>query len=133
PVLNAFAPGLGNSRARDGAASYIITNSVIHTTDLEINATAMRMQFGGTIDFNRNIDGRMEAELLRNIPAIGFLLSKILWPVTKIFEYKITGPLEQPKTEPVYIIPKVILFPFSPIKSIKDLFGIEPSSPQQPP
>ena len=126
PVLNAFAPGVGNSRARDGAASFIITNSVIHTTDLEINATAMRMQFSGTIDFERRIDGRMEAELLRNVPAIGFLLSKILWPVTKIFEYKITGPLEQPKTEPVYILPKVILFPFSPIKTMKDLLGIEP-------
>ena len=123
PILNAFAPGLGNSRARDGAASFIITNSVIHTTDLEINATAMRMLYSGTIDFDRRVDGRMEAELLRNVPAIGFLLSKILWPVTKIFEYKISGTLQQPKTEPVYIIPKVILFPFSPIKTLKDIFG----------
>lgn len=123
PILNAFVPGLGNSRARDGAASYIITNSVIHTTDLEINATAMRMRFGGTIDFERRIDGRMEAELLRNTPLIGFVISKILWPVTKLFEYKITGPLEQPKTEPLYVIPKIILFPFSPIKSIKELLG----------
>ena len=127
PVLNAFVPGLGNSRARDGAASFIITNSVIHTTDLEVDATAMRMRFSGTIDFDRQIDGRMEAELLRNVPAVGFLLSKILWPVTKIFEYKITGPLEQPKTESVYIIPKVILFPFSPIKTMRDLFGVEPA------
>lgn len=125
PILNAFIPGLGNSRARDGAASYIITNSVIHTTDLEINATAMRMQFKGTIDFDRNVDGRMEAELLRNVPAIGFVISKILWPVTKIFEYKVTGTLAEPKTESVYIIPKVILFPFSPIKTLRDIFGAD--------
>ncbi|HKQ37640.1 MAG TPA: AsmA-like C-terminal region-containing protein [Verrucomicrobiae bacterium] len=123
PMLNAFVPGLGNSRARDGAASYIITNSVIHTTDLEINATAMRMRFSGTIDFDRRIDGRMEAELLRNTPVIGLVISKILWPVTKLFEYRITGPLEQPKTEPLYVIPKIILFPFSPIKSIRELIG----------
>jgi hypothetical protein len=131
-VLNAFAPGLGNSRARDGAASYIITNSVVHTTDLEINTTGMRMQFSGTIDFNRNINGTMEAELLRNVPAIGFLISKILWPVTKIFEYKITGPLEQPRTEPLYLIPKIVLFPFSPIKSLKDLFGVDQPPPPPP-
>jgi hypothetical protein len=132
PILNAFIPRLGNSRARDGAASFIITNSVIHTTDLEINATAMRMRFNGTIDFDRKIDGRMEAELLRNVPGIGLVISKILWPVTKIFEYKIVGTLEQPKTESVYLIPKVILFPLQPIKTIKDLLGIgrESSSPQ---
>ena len=124
PILNAFIPGLGNSRARDGNASFIITNSVIHTTDLEINASTMRMRFTGTIDFDRRIDGRMEAELLRNVPGIGIVISKILWPVTKIFEYKITGTLEQPKTEPVFLIPKVILFPLQPIKTIKDLLGI---------
>lgn len=132
PVLNAFVPGLGNSRARDGASSFIITNSVIHTTDLEINATAMRMQFNGTIDFDRRIDGRMEAELLRNVPAIGLVLSKILWPVTKIFEYKVAGTLQDPKTEPVYIIPKVILFPFSPIKTIRDLFSVDDEEPKAP-
>jgi len=130
PMLNAFFPGMGNSRARDGAASYIITNSVIYTADLEINATAMRMRFNGTIDFDRRIEGRMEAELLRNVPGIGLVISKILWPVTKIFEYKITGTLEQPRTEPLYLIPKVILFPFQPIKTIKDLLGIGVEPPR---
>jgi hypothetical protein len=131
-ILNAFIPGVGNSRARDGTASYIITNSVIHTTDLEINTTSMRMQFKGAIDFDYNIDGRMEGELMRNVPAIGFIISKILWPVTKLFEYKITGTLDEPKTEPLYLIPKIVLFPFSPIKSIKDLLGIDPPQQRNP-
>jgi hypothetical protein len=132
-ILNAFNPGIGNSRARDGACSYIITNSVIYTTDLEINTASMRMQFNGTIDFDRNIDGRMQAELLRNVPAIGFLIAKILWPVTKLFEYKVTGTLEEPQTQPLYIIPKIILFPFSPIKTIKDLLGIGQPLPRREP
>jgi hypothetical protein len=67
----------------------------------------------------------MEAELLRNVPGIGLVISKILWPVTKIFEYKVTGTLAEPKTESVYIIPKVILFPFSPIKTLRDIFGAD--------
>ena len=132
PILNAFVPGLGNSRARNGISSYIITNSVIYTTDLEVNSTTMRMRYSGTFDFDRRIDGRMEAELLRNIPAVGLILSKVLWPVTKIFEYKISGTLEDPKTQPLYLIPKIILFPFSPIKTMKDLLGIEPSPPPPP-
>jgi hypothetical protein len=126
PIMNGFMPGAGNSRAREASASYIITNSVIHTVDLQIHASAMRMQFDGTIDFDKNLKGRMEAEILRDVPAIGLVISKLLWPVTKIFEYRITGTLQEPKTEPVYIIPKIILFPFSPIKTIKDIFSPEP-------
>ena len=126
PILNNFAPGLGNSKARDASASYVMTNSVIYTEDLQIHASAMRMQFNGTLDFDRNIKGRMEAELLRDVPAIGLVLSKLLWPVTKIFEYRIYGTLQEPKTDPIYIIPKIILFPFSPLKTLKDVFTSEP-------
>jgi len=131
PLLNTFAPGLGNSRAREAAASYVITNSVIVTPNLEVHATAMRMQFDGTIDFDRNIRGRMEAELLRDVPGIGLLISKIFWPVTKIFEYRVSGTIQDPKTEPVYIIPKLILFPFQPIKTIRDLFSPSDAGPKK--
>ncbi len=126
PVLNSFMPGLGNSRARDASASYLITNSVIQTEDLQIHASAMRMQFDGTVDFEKNIKGRMEAELLRDVPGVGLVLSKLLWPVTKIFEYRVYGTLQEPRTDPVYIIPKIILFPFSPLKTLKDVFTPEP-------
>ena len=53
----------------------------------------------------------MEAELLRDFPAIGFLISKVLWPVTKLFEYEITGTLNDPKTAERYFISKALLAP----------------------
>jgi hypothetical protein len=122
PVLNAFFPGLGNSRAKHATATFEITNSVIHTEDLEIRATAMRMNYLGTVDFKQRVEGRMEAELLRDLPAFGFLISKVFWPVTKLFEYRITGSLKNPKTEQVYIISKIFILPFAPIKTLRDLF-----------
>lgn len=130
PVLNAFIPGLGNSRARHADAIFGITNSVIHSRDLEIRATMMRMQFRGTVDFAEHVEGRMEAELLRDLPALGFVISKVFWPVTKLFEYRVTGKLANPKTEQVYAISKVLLFPFQPIKTLKELFGQEGSAPE---
>ena len=42
-------------------------------------------------------------------------------PVTKLFEYKVTGSLAQPKTEPVYLIPKLVMMPFHPFRSLKEL------------
>lgn len=125
PVLNAFIPGLGNSRAKEGVATFHVTNSIIHTKDLEIRATAMRMNYSGTIDFALQLDTKLEAELLRDMPGVGLILSKVFWPVTKIFEYRVTGPLGQPKAEPLWGLPRLILFPFQPIKTLRDLFGDE--------
>jgi hypothetical protein len=129
PILNTVVPGLGNSRAKQGSGEFLITNSVISTKDLDIQATAMRMHFEGTVDFEKRINSRVEAELLRDLPGIGVVLSKILWPVTKIFEYQVTGTLGDPKAEPLYMIPKVLLFPLQPFKILGEIVtpGPKPS------
>jgi hypothetical protein len=132
PILNTIMPGLGNSRARRATATYTISNSVIYSKDLEIRATAMRMNYSGSVDFDQNVDGIMEAELLRDLPAVGFLISKVLWPVTKVFEYKITGTLANPKTHERYLIPRILLMPLHPIKTLKDLFELEAPPPAKP-
>lgn len=138
PVLNTVLPGagLGNSRAREATMTYQITNSVILTRDLEIRATAMRMHYDGTVDFDQRVNGRMEADLLRDLPVFGLLISKVLLPVTKLFEYEITGTLNNPTTKERYFISKLLLAPLHPLKTLKDIFnppgGEEPSSTRPP-
>jgi hypothetical protein len=85
PVLNAFSPGLGNSRATDATADFKMTNGVISTDSLVINAQMMRMQYTGTVDLQENVNARVTAKLLRNAPLIGSVFSAVLWPVSKIF------------------------------------------------
>lgn len=128
PVLNAFAPGLGNSRARQGLATFTLTNSVFQSSDLEIQATGMRMRFRGTLDFHRQVDARVEAGLLRNLPGVGLVVSTVFWPVTKLFEYRLTGTLENPKAEPLYVVPHILLLPTLPFRILKDVFTPEPKS-----
>jgi hypothetical protein len=123
PVLNAFFPGLGNSRATHAKTTFQITNSVIYSPDLEIRATGMRMQYKGSVDFEQRVRGTMEAELLRDVPAFGLLISKVLWPVTKLFEYEISGTLDDPKIEQQYLVSKVFILPFQPLKTLKDIFN----------
>jgi hypothetical protein len=127
PVLNGIYPGLGNSRATAAASSFIITNGVNFSDDLEIRSSAMRMQYRGTVDFDGRLRARVEAELLRDVWLVGPLFSTVLWPITKMFEYKLTGTLSEPKTEPVYIIPKIVLMPFHPFRTLKGLLPQEPS------
>ena len=133
PVLNAFLPGLGHSRARHATATYAISNSVIYSQDVVIRGPILRMNYQGSVGFDQRVDGRMEAVLLRDMPALGFLVSKLLWPVTKLFDYRITGTLDQPKTEEVYLFSRILMMPLHPLKTLKDLMKPEEKPEERKP
>ena len=128
PVLNGIVPGLGNSRATAGNCSFLLTNGVLFSNDLEIRTSGMRLDYRGSVDLEAHINAKVEAELLRDMWVIGPLISTVFWPVTKLFEYKVTGILHEPKMEPVFIIPKLVLMPFHPFRTIKGLFPEDTSS-----
>lgn len=122
PMLNAIVPGLGKSRISSATANYIITNGVVYSDDLEMRSPAMRLQYRGGVDLGGEVNARVQAELLRDLPILGPLVTTVLWPVTKIYEYKVTGELGDPKTEPIYLVPKLINIPLHPFRSIRNLF-----------
>jgi hypothetical protein len=93
---------------------------VIYSSDLLIHASGMRLRGEGTVDFDTRVNGRMTAQLFRDTPAIGGLMATVLWPVTKVFEYKVTGTLGHPQAAPLYI-PNFIV---NPLKTLKGLGGV---------
>jgi hypothetical protein len=126
-AINGMAPGLGSSRASAGTCTFAITNGIIRSDDVDIRSTGMRLQYRGTLDFHGQVNARAEAGLLRDMWLVGPVVSTVLWPVTKVFEYKVTGSLGDPKAEPVYLIPKVMLLPFQmPFHPIRTLKGLLP-------
>jgi hypothetical protein len=127
PLLNGVSPGLGNTKASEARATYRITNSVIRTADMEIHSAPVRLRYTGTVDFNARVNAHVEADIWREAPLIGQLLRIF----TKVWEYKVTGTLSQPRSEPVFFIPRLIKFPFSPFKSIKDLLTPDPDKPEK--
>jgi hypothetical protein len=126
PALDAILPGLGSSRAREGSASFQINNGVMHSDDLEIRASAMRLKYSGDLDLKGQVDARVQAELLRDMWGVGRFVSLALWPVSKIFEYRVTGSVREPKSAPVFFIPRIVLLPFHPVRTMKDLFPENP-------
>jgi hypothetical protein len=137
PVLDGLLPGLGSTRINSGACTFVITNSVIRSEDLEMRSSAFRLRYRGTVDFQQNVNARVEAELLRDMWAVGPLVSTVFLPVSKLFEYKVTGTLGHPKKDPlVPVIPKIVLFPFQfpfhPLRTVKGLFPEEPAPKFQP-
>jgi hypothetical protein len=126
-VLNGMVPGLGSSRASAGTCTFGITNGIVRSDDVDIISTGMRLQYRGTLDFEGRVNAAVEAGVLRDMPLVGPLVSFALWPVTKLFEYKVTGSLGDPKAEPKYLIPKVMLLPFQlPFHPIRTLKGLLP-------
>ena len=120
PVLNTVAPGLGNNRATEAAGNFRMTNGVIFTGSLKIHTALAQMDYVGTVDLDENVNARVTAQLMRNTPLLGSVVSTVLWPVSKIFECKVTGTLDRPRPVPVYF-PKLLLAPLHPIQSLEEL------------
>ncbi len=121
PILNGLSPGLGNSRANSASCTFSMTNGVLHSSDMEMQASGMRLHYKGTADLHTRVNARVEAELLRDVSLVGPLVSAVFWPVTKLFEYRITGTLGDPKLDSVYLVPKLMLLPFQPFRILKGL------------
>jgi hypothetical protein len=121
-VLNKVAPGLGSARANRGSGSFVITNSVIRSEDLQILAKSFNLHYAGTVDFDYRLNALVEAEVLREAWIVGPAVSTLFKPLTKLFEFKVSGTLSDPKMKPVYI-PGILLKAIHPIQSFKDLFS----------
>ena len=133
PVLNAVSSGLGNSRGGKATMTFQVRDGQAHTEDLLMHEPTMRLHYRGLVDLDGALNARVEAELLRSGWFPGRALSFALSPLSKLFEYKVSGTLGQPKLEPLYFIPKVLLFPFNPYKGIKELFQDDPKAAPKPP
>ena len=130
--LDLVLPGVANSRFTEASARFTLTNGLIVWDKLEMRAPALRLQYAGTVGWDGQVDMRVEAEPLRDTPLFGKLFSVALWPVSKLLQYRITGTLTDPKTEPAYV-PKWFLFPLHPFRTLEELFTREPERTNAPP
>jgi hypothetical protein len=129
PALNSVSPGLGNSRATDASAGFNMTRGIVSTSKLEIHTTIMRLDYRGSVDLLGNLDADVSAELFRDVPGVGSLLSTVSWPATKIFESKVTGTIKNPRSKPIFI-PRILLYMLHPIHTLEDL-STPPTAPKQ--
>lgn len=122
PYLDKVSGGLGESRASKGSGTFTINKSVIHSDTLDIRSPTFRLLYRGNVDFDGNVDSTMEAEVFHDFPLVGGIVSTALMPFSKLFESKITGTLDDPKIEPRFLVPKILLAPFHPFKTLNDMF-----------
>ncbi|MCX7868170.1 MAG: AsmA-like C-terminal region-containing protein [Limisphaera sp.] len=127
--LDALVPGLGRSPVTSGQATFVLTNGVILSDNLECRAATMRLLYNGRLSLEGEVDAVVQAELLRDAWLVGRVLSLALWPVSKIFEFHITGTLENPRAEPLHI-PRVLTIPLRPVQTLRELLGAPAKEPK---
>ncbi len=120
PVLDTISPGAGKDHARSATTTFILTNNVAFTDDMELRAAALRLNYRGTVDFEQRVNARVDAVLLRDTPLLGPLLSLALSPFTRLFEYEITGTLKEPVQKAAYI-PGFLMKILTPFDTLKKL------------
>ena len=129
--LDGIRPGLGSSRFSEGTATFLITNGVMYSKTLEMRALTIRLHYDGTVDFDGRVDTRVEAQLFRDTWVIGPLLSVVTWPMSKLFDYHVTGTLAEPKADAVYMKP--FLHPFQTFEDFFSGAGTKTNPPPEKP
>ena len=80
------------------------------------------------MDFAGAVNAIVEAKLLRSIPVVGPVLNIVLIPFTRIFEFKVTGTLNDPKKES--LLPG---FFTNPLETIRGMLQGEFPNDNKPP
>lgn len=102
-VVNVIVPGAGKARASAGTCSFVMTNSVLHSKDVQIEARPLRLTCRGNVDFDANVNMDVEAQVLPGIPLIGPLFNLAISPVSKALTYRVSGTLGNPRVQPLYV------------------------------
>jgi|GEM_PF-978175 len=119
-LVNGISTGAANNRAREAAGTFIVTNGVLYSDDLKIQASMVRLLYKGTADEN-TIDALVEAQVLRNTPVLGPIISTITAPIAKVLKYRVSGPLDDPAVKPEYFPGTILEIPFHPLRSLKSI------------
>lgn len=93
-ILNKIVPGMGISRARKATAKFSMADGILTNKDLIIEGNGFSMFGGGRIwltEDKLDYDVRINA---RGLPGI------LLFPVSKLFEYRANSRLTKPEWKP---------------------------------
>lgn len=123
-VLDGMSPGLGQARFTEGTARFTLADGRVLTRDLQMKSPSMSLGYSGSVTFERKIDMVVQGSMFRRVPLLGPVASIALSPLEKLFEYRLTGTLEEPVTGPAHV-PTLLLFPFRPFGTLKDLLPEE--------
>lgn len=97
--LSAIVPGLGFVSQGDFRSDFRIRDGYLETDHAELRGDILSLDGAGRYYFDRRLQFRVEARLLRS-GAVANVLRWLTSPVTRLLEFDLGGTLEQPEWTP---------------------------------
>ncbi len=109
-VLITFVPGMSLvMRRTDAKASLVIRDEKIYSDDIIIEGDLMSLKGKGDYSFDGDLNFDVQFVLLRRYSIIGVVIEFVTFPVSKTFEFRLSGSLESPHWAPIYLPKEMFL------------------------
>ena len=95
-LLAQVYPRFGYSIQTDFTADFDIKNSKIYTENGDLEGAVVSIYVRGDYGFDDQMDFKVQVKLLRGGP-VASVLRFLTFPVTKLFEFKLQGTLDEPE------------------------------------
>ncbi|MCS6771359.1 MAG: hypothetical protein NZ740_04965 [Kiritimatiellae bacterium] len=107
-LLSRLVPGLGFVSQTDLECTFLIGDGGLRTDDLQLSGDVISMRARGDIEFDGRIRMDVQVVLMRRGPLAAFL-RLLTFPVTKLFEFRLSGTLENPQWRPLNLPKELFL------------------------
>lgn len=107
-LLSKLVPGLGFVSQTDLECSFRIEEGAIRTDDLHLAGDVISLRARGEVEFDERIRMDVQVVLMRRGP-IAALLRFLTFPVTKLFEFRLSGTLKEPRWRPLNLPKEMFL------------------------
>ena len=88
-------------RQSDASADFVVGNGKITTDKLRIDGDVLSLTGDGSYYFDKKLDFDIRVKLLKSHTFVGKVIGTITYPISKLFEFKVGGILEEPEWHPV--------------------------------
>ncbi len=109
-LLQTLVPGAGMAEQTAFQADVDIRDGRVHSTNAYLLGSTLSLEASGSVGFAGDLNFKVQLRLLRRGP-VASVVRLITFPVTKLFEFNLTGTLNRPEWEPRNF-PKELLLQF---------------------
>ncbi|MCX7591665.1 MAG: AsmA-like C-terminal region-containing protein [Kiritimatiellae bacterium] len=109
-ILTRVIPGLDFVlRQTDADASFVISDGRVRSDKIKVEGDILSLEGKGTYGLaDHSLDFQVQIKLMKEHTLVGMLLRTITYPLSKIFEFRLTGTLENPIWYPINFSPDLL-------------------------
>ena len=101
-IMTRIIPGLDFVlRQTDANASFTIADGRIHSDEIHIKGDVLSLSGRGSYFFDGDLDFTVRVSLMREHTLVARLIAPLVYPISKLFEFRLRGTIDNPDWYPV--------------------------------